>query len=182
MPSLFNNQKKGGKKMACQTLIEQEEDCENNIGGTTEFLYNDQAEVTATTITSGVITAMTTTTVFKTVSFKKNAASYTESEKIDLGQGSNYIEGTVSLSLKRRDSAKSNLIRIAAQGQRKMAIIMKDGNGKFWYLQNMQLSGNEGGSGDTKAAGSKYDLTFLGEYDVLAYPVEASVVAGLLVP
>ena len=44
----------------------------------------------------------------------------------------------------------------------------------------MQLSGNEGGSGANKAEGSKYDLTFMGEYEKLAYEVQASVITALL--
>lgn len=171
--------------MACPALLELEEDCLNNIGGTTQFLYTDQSDVdAAATVISpaGVITAMSSATVPKAVAFKKNACSYTEDEKIDLEAGSNYIEGTVNLSLKRRDAAKSAMIRAAGAGQRKLAQWVRDGNGQWWYFPNMQLSGNTGGSGENKAAGSKYDLTFMGEYEVLAYPVEESVIASLLTP
>lgn len=171
--------------MACETLLEVVDDCLNNIGGSNEIVYNDQSEVSVAAIVidpiTGVITAMTSTTPFKKIAFKKNAANFVESEKIDLDAGSNYIEGTLTISLKRRDSVKSKMIKAAAQGQRKLAFIVKDGNGIFWYLQNMQLTANEGGTGENKAAGSKYDLTFMGEYEFMANEIEKTVVAGLLI-
>ena len=169
--------------MACTALLEVEEDCLNNIGSVTQFLYVDQSDIdeTETVVSSdGIITAMESATVPQSIVVKKNASSYVESEKIDLEAGSNYIEGTANISLKHRNAAKSKAIRIAAEGQRKLAIFIKDGNGHWWYLPNMQLSGNEGGSGANKAEGSKYDLTFMGEYEKLAYEVQASVITALL--
>lgn len=172
--------------MACPVLLELDEDCLNNMGGTTQFLYTDQTDVdaTATVInpTTDIITTMSSAVVPKAVAFKKNACSYTEDEKIDLEAGSNYVEGTVNLSLKRREAAKSKMIRNAGAGQRKLAIWIKDGNGLWWYFQNMQLSANTGGSGENKAAGSKYDLAFMGEYEGIAHQVDETVIASLLTP
>lgn len=169
--------------MACTTLLEVEDDCLNNIGGVTQLLYVDQSDIDVeeTVVNSdGVITAMESATPLKSIVVKKNASNYVESEKIDLEAGSNYIEATVSISLKHRNAAKSKAIRIAGEGQRKLALFIKDGNGRWWYLKDMQLSANEGGSGANKAEGSKYDLTFMGEYEKLAYEVQASVITGLL--
>lgn len=171
--------------MACTTLVELVDECENNMGGGQDLLYNDQSSVPEFTVdtTTKKITAFTGMEApFIRIPFRRNAVSYMESEKIDRDAGSNYMEATVSVSLKKRDAKKSEMLRVAGQGQRYLAFVFKDGNGTPWYFQNMQLATSEGGSGANKAEGSKYDVTFVGEYEGYAYPITDALYATLTDP
>ena len=66
------------------------------------------------------------------------------------------------------------------EGQRDLAIIVKDANGKYWYFPMAQLTATGEGSGTAKADGSKYSVTFVAENEFLAKEVDASIIAGLL--
>lgn len=163
--------------MSCTTLTSLTKDCLNNVGGATEIIVNDQDQVTAFTLTGHKITAMTHLSAFKSIYFKRNVATFNEEEQRDLNEGSNFVKQTVELSLKRREAAKSAAIKILGEGQRDLALVIKDGNGLFWYIPNAQLATNAGGIGKTKAEGAKYDLTFVAENEFLAYEIDSTVVA-----
>jgi hypothetical protein len=80
----------------------------------------------------------------------------------------------------RREASKSKAIKILSEGQRDLAIIVKDANGKYWYFPFAQLSATAEGSGTAKADGSKYSVTFIAENENLAYEVDPTIIAGLL--
>jgi hypothetical protein len=165
--------------MACTSLVDLAKDCENNIGGATEIILNDQDQVTSFTVTGHKITAMVHESAFKSIYFKRNVATLNEEEQRDLNEGSNFVKQTIELGLKRREAAKSAAIKIIGQGQRDLAVVIGDGNGLYWYVPNAQLATNAGGLGKTKAEGSKYDLTFVAENEFLAYEIDAAVVAQI---
>jgi hypothetical protein len=81
----------------------------------------------------------------------------------------------------RREAAKSLAIKILGEGQRDLSVVVLDGNGKYWYFENVQVTAYGEGSGTTKADGSKYSLVLTAESEHLAYEVDDSVIAGLLV-
>ena len=81
----------------------------------------------------------------------------------------------------RREAAKSRSIKILGEGQRDLAIIVLDANGKYWYFANAQVTAVAEGSGTAKADGSKYSITIVAESENLAYEVDPTIIAGLLV-
>lgn len=168
--------------MACDAVEELEKDCENNIGGGTDLIYNDSDEVlsVSTDPATHTVLSITHNSAFKRVYFKRNNMKHDEEEQIDLNEGSNVIKSTCTLGLKRKDAAKSRKVRIMGQGQRDLDIIVKDGNGIYWYLPKHQLATHTNTIGQTKVEGSKYDLTFVGEMEVTAYKVPPAVVATIL--
>jgi hypothetical protein len=168
--------------MACDAVEELEKDCENNVGGGTDFIYNDSDNVTDVTINASThtVTAIDHVTAFQRVYFKRNNMKHDEEEQRDLNEGSNIIKSTCTLGLKRKDAAKSRKIKIMGQGQRDLDIIVKDGNGIYWYLPKHQLATHANTIGQTKVEGSKYDLTFVGEMEVTAYKVDPAVIALIL--
>jgi hypothetical protein len=137
--------------------------------------------VTATTVdgVTGKITGFTVSSDFESIYFKRNALSHTESDKRNLDEGSTYVEGTVTASFKRRNAENRELLISAGDGQRDLCCVYKDGNGLWWYVPTMQLATKEGTTGVVKADGSKYDVTFVGEYEEDAREVEASAIADL---
>lgn len=168
--------------MACDLLEDLEKDCENNVGGIGEVIMNDSDQVESVTINEveHEVTAMTVLSAFKRIYFKRNNAKHDEEEQRDLNEGSNISKSTLTLMLKRRDAEKSRKIKIMGQGQRDLDIVFKDNNGIYWYLPKHQLATNANTSGQLKPEGSKYDLTFVGEYEGNAYTIAPSVVASIL--
>lgn len=172
--------------MACTTIEEIIKGCDNNIGSITELYLNDQSEViidptTDIDFATWMITAITTTAPFEVFEFRRNTSNYTEEAAIDLINGSSFVTQTINLMFHRREGAKSRAIKILGEGQRDLAGVVKDGNGKYWYFEKLQVTAYGEGSGTAKADGSKYSLVLTAEAENLAYEVDPDIIAGLLV-
>jgi hypothetical protein len=170
--------------MACSTLTSILKSCDNNIGGITSIYINDQDNVDANEI---VIDSQWTITDFGTLAvpfvpfeFRRNTGMYTEEAAIDLVNGSSFITQTVTLIFHRREASKSKAIKILGEGQRDLALIVGDANGKYWYFPKAQLTAVAEGSGTAKADGSKYSITFVAENENLAYEVVPSLIPDLI--
>ena len=170
--------------MACTTLEDIIKGCDNNIGGVTAVYINDMDNITSTTEDDATwtVTAQTVSSRYQTWEFRRNIVSFTEEEAVDLNNGSNYVTATINVMLHRREAAKSRAIKIASEGQRDLAIIVLDANGKYWYFPYSQLTATGEGSGTAKADGSKYSVTFTAENEFLAKEVDSTIIDALLEP
>jgi hypothetical protein len=167
--------------MACTALEAIVKGCDNNIGSITKIYINDQDEVTVDPSTdidlaNWIITAITVTADFEEFEFRRNTSNYTEEAAIDLINGSSFVTQTINLMFHRREGAKSRAIKILGEGQRDLAVIVLDGNGKYWYFEKVQVTAYGEGSGTAKADGSKYSLVLTAEAENLAYEVDADVI------
>jgi hypothetical protein len=170
--------------MACTTLEDIVKGCDNNIGGITAVYINDMDNITAVTEDSATweVTAITQTARFQTIQFRRNVGSFTEDSAIDFTNGSSFVTATINLNLHRREAAKSRQIKIMGEGQRDLAVIVKDANEKYWYFPYAQVSATGEGSGTAKADGSKYSVTLVAENEFLAKEVDSTIISGLLEP
>jgi hypothetical protein len=168
--------------MACTTLETILKGCDSNIGGITSILINDQDNVVGPVdVTAYEITDFgTLTEQFVPFEFRRNTGMYTEEAAIDFVNGSSFYTQTVTLMFHRREAAKSKAIKILGEGQRDLALVVGDANGKYWYFPNAQLSAVAEGSGTAKADGSKYSITFVAENENLAYEVDAAIIPDLV--
>ena len=168
--------------MSCTTIASIVKDCENNNGGIYEMLVTDQDNVLTTTVDTSAweITAITKTIAFNEIEFKRYVGNFVEDFVASNENGSQVATATITLNLHRRDGAKSKALKILAEGNRYLAIIIKDGNNKYWYFPYCQLTASGEGSGQAKADGSKYSVTFVAENEALAYVVDSTIIAGLL--
>ena len=169
--------------MACTTLESILKTCDSNIGGITSIYINDQENIdnTALVITAYVITDFGALTAqFLPFEFRRNTGMYTEEAAIDLVNGSSYYTQTVTLMFHRREAAKSKAIKILGEGQRDLALVVGDANGKYWYFPTAQLTAVAEGSGTAKADGSKYSITFVAENENLAYEVAAAEIPNII--
>ena len=168
--------------MACTTLTAITKGCDNNIGGITAIYINDMDNITSTTIDSAsyMVDAQVVSSNYEAFEFRRNTGNFTEETAVDFANGSSFVTATVSLMFHRREASKSKAIKILSEGQRDLAIIVKDANGKYWYFPFAQLSATAEGSGTAKADGSKYSVTFIAENENLAYEVDPTIIAGLL--
>lgn len=169
--------------MACNTLVSILKGCDNNIGGITSIYINDQDNVDTSLIdvTDYVITDFGTLAAqFVPFEFRRNTGMYTEELANDLVNGSQYYTQTVTLIFHRREAAKSKAIKILGEGQRDLALVVGDANGKYWYFPKAQLTTVTEGSGTAKADGSKYSISLVAENEFLAYEVAAAIIPDII--
>ena len=119
--------------MACNTITSILKGCENNIGGITSIYINDQDSMEGPiVVTDWEITDFgTLTTQFVPFEFRRNTGMYTEEAAIDLVNGSSFVTQTITLIFHRREAAKSKSIKILGEGQRDLALVVGDSNGKY---------------------------------------------------
>jgi hypothetical protein len=169
--------------MACSTITSILKSCDSNIGGIVSIYINDQDSMEGPIVvdTQWTITDFgTLTTQFVPFEFRRNTGMYTEEAAIDLINGSSFITQTITLIFHRREASKSKAIKILGEGQRDLALVVGDANGKFWYFANAQLTAVTEGSGTSKADGSKYSITFVAEAEQLAYEVVPSLIPDII--
>lgn len=168
--------------MSCTILTSITKGCDNNIGGITAIYINDMENVSIPTVdlTNWMIDAQTATPSYETFEFRRNTGNFTEETSVDFANGSTFVTATITLMFHRREASKSKAIKILSEGQRDLAIIVKDANGKYWYFPYAQLSATAEGSGTAKADGSKYSVTFIAENENLAYEVDPAIIGGLI--
>jgi hypothetical protein len=171
--------------MSCTTLTTITKGCDNNIGGITSIYVNDMENLgtlVIDTVDWEVTSFGSLVDEFVAFEFRRNTGSYTEELQNDFVNGSQFYLQTINLMFHRREAAKSKSLKILGEGQRDLAIVVGDANGKFWYFPNAQLSAVTEGSGQAKADGSKYAVSFVAENEFLAYEVDSSLIPGLTTP
>lgn len=172
--------------MACNTNLSSIlKSCDNNIGGVTKFYIIPAERVTGATATLGTISTIGISggTKFSEFEFNKNSASYTEEAAISFENGSTFYTTTVTLTIPRREKAKQIALALIAAGQRNLKIIVKDGNGIYWYVgyaNSANLATLTEGSGAAKGDGSKYTLTFIAEEPDLMYEVDPVLITAII--
>ena len=175
--------------MPCtQVLSGLTKDCSANMGGIVEVLIANFDDVTAVTITDGVISAITmassgtppVSATFKKYNFAKNTGSLTSTYNIDPASGVKYVTSDLVLQFNRMDTTKRVEISALALGD--LAVIVKDANGKYWYLgkdEPVNASAGDGQTGTARSDANRYAITLQDESLEMPYEVSASVISGL---
>jgi len=119
--------------MSCTTLTAITKGCDNNIGGITAIYINDMDNITSTTIDSAtyMVDAQVVSSNYEAFEFRRNTGNFTEETAVDFANGSSFVTATVTLMFHRREASKSKAIKILSEGQRDLAIIVKDANGNY---------------------------------------------------
>ncbi|MEX0596486.1 MAG: hypothetical protein WD512_08280 [Candidatus Paceibacterota bacterium] len=174
--------------MSCDALLTILKSCDNNTGGIYKFYVNLQDNVDMTTLTTDpgnnylidALSLLGGADTFIEFEFRRNTSGYTEDSNIDLINGSSFVTQTINLMFHRRESIKSNALKVLGSGQQYLTGIVQDANGLYWFFPFLQLTATGEGSGVARADGSKYSVTLLAENEFLAFEIEESVVTGLL--
>lgn len=170
--------------MACTALKAKAKPCINNIGGVTQFSYIDEDDITDYTInsTSKKYDGFTVANPAVTVHITDESVGFTADEKIDLAEGSVYYETTLPVSLKGATVENIELSKVASEGSRKIAVLLKLNSGDYFLLRSMQKTVGQIVVGATMAAGNKVDFTLLGKTEYPPIQVDSSAVADLFTP
>jgi len=180
--------------MACsQNLSGIAASCETNVGGIREVYIANFDDVTAITVgttteTAGMITTITmaagegsTTKKFKKYFFKKNTSSLTSTLNVDPANGINFVQSDLAMVFAKQETAKRMEMAKLALGE--LRVIVKDANGKYWFLGEEEFVAATAGTAETgtnRTDGNKYTIT-LTDYSA-SYPheVDPTIISGIV--
>lgn len=169
--------------MSCiQTLSGLAKDCSPSMGGIVEVYIANFGDVTSKAVTDGKISAITmaSSAKFKSYAFPKNTGSLTSTYNVADG-GNKYVSSDLVLQFSRMETAKR--VEITALAVSDLAIIVKDANGKYWYLgydEAVNLSAGDGQTGTARGDANRYSITLQDNSWEMPYEVDGSIIAGLL--
>ena len=170
--------------MACsQTLKGLVNDCAANMGGIVEVLIANHADVTAVTLTDNKVSAITMASgaTFKKYGFARNSGSLSSNYTIDEANGSRFVVSDLVLVFNRMETTKRIEITALAQGE--LAVIVKDANGKYWYLgydAPVRASAGDGLTGTARADRNGYSVTLQDNSLEMPLEVADSIIDSLL--
>ena len=170
--------------MSCvQTLSGLARDCNSNMGGIIEALIAPFDDVTAVTISDGVVSAITmaSSKKFKKYNFNKNTGNLTSTYHIDPASGVRYVTSDLLLQFNRMETTKR--VEITALAMSDLAVIVKDANGKYWYLgkdEPVNASAADGQTGTARGDVNRYSITLQDTSLEMPYEVDSTIIDGLL--
>ena len=172
--------------MACSlnTLTGIAGSCESNQGGIIEVYINHFDQVEEATVTSDKISAISLKASgekFHKYNFKRNTGSLTSTYTIDPANGVNFVTSDLTLVFAKQDTAKR--IEISALALDDLVVIVKDANGKYWYLgynEPVQASAATAQTGTARTDGNSYNITLQDTSLTLPYEVDEAAIATLL--
>ena len=170
--------------MPCtQTLSGLAKDCSANMGGIVEALIANFDDVSNVVVTDGVISTITmaASAKFKRYAFSKNTGSLTSTYTLDPASGVKYVTSDLLLQFNRMQTRARVEITALALGD--LAVIVKDANGKYWYLgkdEPVNASASDGQTGTSRSDANRYTITLQDESLEMPYEVDSSIVDALV--
>lgn len=157
-------------------------DCDSSRGGIIEVYAANYGAYTpnetANTITG--FTQVDTGASWYKYEFRKGTGSMTSTLNIDEANGVNYVSTELVLQFSKMETRKR--IEMAALAVGELIFIVKDSNGKFWYLGKDEAVTASAGSGQTGQAigdGNFYSITLTDNANTWPFEVTETAVAGL---
>lgn len=168
----------------CAIIQGYEIPCRNSVGGISEIYLTEIENKATLTAVSGVITAFTLSSGKKLWTFKleKENAEFTEKIVPSVENGTVYYEQEVKFSMKQLSASNRNNIRQIVQNR--LFIIVKDNNGVYWLLGEVNgcdLGASDGKTGKAMGDLNGYSLTFMGKEPAPAQQVTGTLLATLTV-
>lgn len=134
----------------CVALSGISRDCDANVGGIRRAWIACWGEVTATTVTSNEISAITPASAFHLYEFRKQTGNFSIAINRNDTNGTLYYETTITFVFSKMETVKR--LEVAALAASDLAIIVEDNNGVYWYFgyDNYVVMGDS--TGDTGTA------------------------------
>lgn len=170
--------------MACnQTISGLVRDCATSMGGIVEAYICNYDDVSNIEIAEGAVKAvtMTTTKKFAKFQFRRGTGSLTSNLQVDAANGGNYVQSDLVLQFNKMETSKR--VEIAALAVGELAVIVKDANGKYWYLgaeEPVLASAGDGQTGTARGDANRYTITLQDNCSTFPYEVPESVVTTLI--
>ena len=158
-------------------------DCRDAYGGVKRVLFMEFENVTAYTMTSGVISAITKASgkTFKEYKLVVETGDAKSSGTHDRQQGTRVWKQTVSFPINKMSTSVKNEIELLSQNR--LLVIVEDQNGAYWLYGKdfgLMATTTESMTGVALADRNGYMLTFEGNEKGFEVEVQSSIIAGLL--
>lgn len=159
--------------------------CDTNTGGIREVYICNYDDVTGFEVdaTSNMIDTITmaSSAKFKKYCFKKNTSSLTSTLNVDPTSGSNFVQSDLALIFARQDTSKRMEVAKLSLGE--LRVIVKDANGKFWFLgaeEFVAATAATAETGTNRTEGSRYTITLTDYSSSYPYEVDPQIVDDLV--
>lgn len=169
--------------MACnQTLTGIARDCESSMGGILEVLLANKEDVTAVTVTTNKISAITmaSSKTFKAYHFNKETGSLSSNYVIDKTTGVCYVQSELVMIFNRMQTAKR--LEVTALAQNDLVALVKDANGVWWFLgydEAVTASAGDGLTGTARGDRNGYSVTLMDTSHEMPYEVDEDIIDDL---
>lgn len=162
--------------MACSLALSGlAHDCDSNMGGV-KAIWIAPYTVDAATVSEDIITEISNSNEYKYYGFRKGAASLTKTANIDSTNGIAYVSSELLINFSKMDTTKR--IEMNALLLSDVSVIVKDNNGKYWFLgysEPVTASAGGGQTGQAKTDANQYSITLTDECAVFPYEVSKTV-------
>lgn len=170
--------------MACnQTLTAILKDCNPSMGGISEVFLANKEDVKTVTLADGVIGTITMEEgkKFAKFQFPRNTGSMSSNYTIDPTTGVRFVTTDLVMLFNRMDTQKR--VAINALAQNELVGIVKDANGKYWYLgydEPLTATAGDGLTGTARADRNGYSVTLQDNSHEMPFEVKEEIVAALV--
>lgn len=170
--------------MACnQTLTAILKDCSPSMGGIVEALFANKEDVQEVTLAEDMVSAISMANSKKFVKFQfaRNTGSMSSNYTIDQTTGVKFVTTNLVLVFNRMETSKR--VAINALMQNDLVAIVKDANGKYWYLgfdEALNATAGDGLTGTARADRNGYTVTLQDNSHEMPYEVNPEIVAALV--
>jgi hypothetical protein len=156
--------------------------CKGGISGIDEVRITEFDNVTAYTLTAGVITAITMSgvTKFRKYILDKEMGMDSDDLTFTPGTGTITYAHKVDFTIKGQTTSVKNELALVAQNV--LMIMTKRRNGTYWMFgitKGMDLVTATSGTSKESAGFTGHNLSFIGLEPAFAYEVDASIVAAI---
>ena len=171
--------------MGCaKTLTGMGLDCRESVGGIKEvYILGDRSEATVT-IVNDAITAIALAVgsdKFLPYKFRKQTGSMVSTINTSEENGTTFVQTDVTLVFHKMEAKKR--LEVASLMVGDCAMLVKDGNDKYWYLgkdEPVTLTAGTAGTGTAKGDKNGYDLTLTDLSNTLPYEVTKEIATGII--
>ena len=170
--------------MGCKTLTGMDLDCRESVGGIKEvYILGDRSEATVTVVSDAIttITLAAGSDKFLPYKFRKQTGSMVSTINTSEENGTTFVQTDVTLVFHKMEAKKR--LEISALMVGDCAMLVKDGNDKYWYLgkdEPVTMTAGTAGTGTAKGDKNGYDLTLTDLSNSLPYEVTKEVAEGII--
>lgn len=170
--------------MACtQTLAGLINDCAKSMGGIKAVALAVREDVTAITVTSGKVSAITMdgAKTFKKYYFRPESGSMTSTCNIDPATGVNYVSTELVMLFARMDTVKRT--EMCAMLVNDLYALVLDNNNTWWLLgydNAVFASAGDGQTGTALGDGNRYSITIKDNSEDLPYEVDGTAAEAVM--
>lgn len=160
-------------------------DCRDSIGGIKSIYLIELGNVSGVTSSAGLISVIGKANNARFWKYNLTRATADAMEEIQISEenGTVFYNQTVNIVLNKLQATTRNEIVLLAQNR--LAAVVEDRNGKYWYYgkgEGLLLNGGKATTGKAFGDRNGYELTFAGSEVALALEVNSSVITGLETP